>query len=123
MFGRVHDEEPVGKSLMASSSAPIRSQNSVNGNLVTIMVERRGSSHYFGDAIIRDLKHRLQDYVHLATPRKNVTVGGTLLDGTVEGVLQGLATDDYGNQIFVRTDIMVVPGVGRNLFSVTTATK
>ena len=46
-----------------------------------------------------------------------------MLNGTAEGALQGLATDDSGNLTFVRVDIVVVPGVGRNLISVTTAAK
>ena len=46
-----------------------------------------------------------------------------MLDGTVEGMLQGIVTDDYGNQIPVRVDIVVVPGIGRNPFSVMTAAK
>ena len=87
------------------------------------MVDSGASGHYFDDAIIRDLKHRLQDYVHLTTPRKILTAGGAMLDGTAEGVLQGLFTDDNGNQILVRIDIVVVPGIGRNLFSVMTASK
>ena len=46
-----------------------------------------------------------------------------MLDGTVKGMLQGLVTDDNGNQILVRVDIVVVPEIGRNLFSVMTAAK
>ena len=55
------------------------------------MVDSEASGHYFDDATIRDLKHRLQDYVHLATLPKILTVGGALLDDTVEGMLQGLS--------------------------------
>ena len=44
-----------------------------------------------------------------------------MLDGTAESVLQGLVNDDYGNQILARVDIVVVPGIGRNLFSLMTA--
>ena len=58
------------------------------------------SRHYFDDVIIRDLKHRPQDYVHLTTPRKIFTAGGAMVDGTVEGVLLGLVADDNGNRIF-----------------------
>ena len=72
------------------------------------------SGHYFDDAIIRDLKHRLQVCVHLATPRKILPGGGALLDGTVEGMLQGLTTDDYS---------VDVPGIGRNVVLVMTAAK
>ena len=106
------DEEPVEKALMASSSAAIISQDSTKNNLVTTMVDSGASGHYFDDAIIRDLKHRLQDYVHLATLRKILTTGGAPLDSTAEGVLQGLVANDYGDQILVRVDIVFVPGIG-----------
>ena len=86
------------------------------------MVDSGASDHFFDDAIIRDLKHCLQGYAHLATPRKILTARGTLLDVTAEGVLQGLIAD-YGNQILVRVDTAVVPGMGHNLFSVITAAK
>ena len=33
-------------------------------------------------------------------------------------MLQRRNTDDYGNQTLVRVDLVVSPGVGRNLFSV-----
>ena len=38
-------------------------------------------------------------------------------------MLQGLVIDDNRSQILLRVDIMVVPGVGRNLISVMTAAK
>ena len=122
-FGIANDAEPVKKAVMASSSVNVTSKDSVNSNLVIFMVDSGASGHYFDDAFIRDLKHRLQNYVHLATPRKILTAGGTMLNGAAEGVLQGLVTDDNGNQIVVRVDILEVPGVGRNLFSVMTAGK
>ena len=81
------------------------------------------SGHYFDNAIIRDLNHRLQDYVYLARPHKILTAGQALLDGTAEDVLQGLITDDYGNQIHLQVDIVVVPGIGCKLSSVMTAAK
>ena len=87
------------------------------------MVDSGASGHYFDDAIILNLKHRLQDYVHLAMPRKILNTGRAMLDGTAEGVLQDLVTDDNGNQILVRVDIAVVPGIRHNLFSVGTAAK
>ena len=122
-FGMANDEEPVVKALVASSSVAVTSEDSLNSNLATLMMYSGASGHYFDDAIIRDLKHHLQDYVHLTTPHKSLTAGGAMLDGTVEVVLQGLVNDDNGNQILVRVDIMVVPGIGRNLFSVMTAAK
>ena len=46
-----------------------------------------------------------------------------LLDGSGEGILQGVITDNYGNDHLVRVPILVVPTIGRNLFSVKTATR
>ena len=122
-FGMTNDEEPIKTALMASSSAAIISENGINSNLVTLVVNSGAPGHYPDDAIIRDLKHRLQDYVHLTTFRKILTAREAMLDGTVEDVLQGLVIDDNGNHILVRVEIVVVPGVGRNLFSVMTAAK
>ena len=123
MFGIANDEKPIKKALMTSLSAAITSQGSVNINFVTIMVDSGALGHHFNDAIIRDLKHCLQNYVHLATLREGLSAGRAMLDGTVESVLQVLVTDDYGNQILVRVDLVVVPRIGRNLFSVSTAAK
>ena len=91
------DEELLEKTLRASSSTATTSQDSVNGNLVPIMADSGASGHYFDDATIRDPKHRLKDFVYLATPRKIFTAGESMLDGTVEDVLQGFVADDYGN--------------------------
>ena len=108
---------------MASSSITVTSEDSVNSNFTTLVVNSGASGHYFDDAIIRNLKHRLQDYVHLAALRKILTAGGAILDSTAEGILEGLVEDNSGNQILVRVDIVMVPGIGRNLFSVMTAAK
>ena len=97
--------------------------NSVNSNLATLMVDSGTSGHYFDGAIIRNLKHHLQDYVHLATPRTILNAGGAMLKCTAKGVLQGLVTDDNGNQILFQVEIVVVGRIGHNLFSVTKAAK
>ena len=46
-----------------------------------------------------------------------------MLDGTAEGVLHGLVTDNNGKKILVWVNIVVVPGIECNLFSVMTAAK
>ena len=112
MFGMADNKEPVEKVSMALSSAAITIKDSANSNLTTISVDSGASGHYFDDAIIRDLKHRLKGHVHLATPRTFSTAGESLLDGTVEGVLLDLVTDNFGNQILVRVDIMWCLGLG-----------
>ena len=118
-----NDEEPVEKALVASSSVAVTFEDSVNSNFATLMVGSGASDHYFDDAIIRDIKHRLQGYVYLTAPRKIITSGGAILDGMTEGMLQGLVTDENDNQILVPVDIVVVLGIGRNLFSVMAVAK
>ena len=86
-FKMANGEEPVEKVLMVSSSVAITSEDSVNSNLVALLVDSGASGHYFDGVITRDLKHRLQDYVHLTMPRKILTAGGALLNGTDKGVL------------------------------------
>ena len=81
-------KDPVEKALMASWSTTITSKDSINSNLATLMVDSEASGHYFDDAIIRGLKHRLRQYVHITTPRNILTAGGGRLNGTAEGVLQ-----------------------------------
>ena len=87
------------------------------------MLDSGASDHFFDDAMIRDLKHCLQGYAHFATPCRILTARGALLDVPAEGVLQGLIANNYGKQILVRVDIVPVPGMGHNLFSVITAAK
>ena len=60
-FQMANGEEPVEKVPMASSRVTVTSEDSVNSNLATLMVYSKVSGHYFDDAIIRDLKHRLQN--------------------------------------------------------------
>ena len=45
-----------------------------------------------------------------------------MLDGTAEGILQGLVTGNHGEQHLARIAIFIVPGIGRSLFSVKSAT-
>ena len=54
-------------------------------------------------------------------PRKILTAGGSLLDGTSEGLLPGLVADEYGNPYLVRVGILIVFGIGSNLCSVKAA--
>ena len=61
--------------------------------------------------------------MHFTTPGKILTARGVLLNGTAEGLLQSFVTDDNSNQILGRIYIVVVPGMGRNMFLVMTAAK
>ena len=115
--------EPLyGVALRTSGPAEIKRKLYVNGYVVHVLVCSGASDHYFDDLIIPELKHRLQE-TSLITPRTILTAGGAMVDGTAEGVIQGIITDDYGEQHLARIAILNVPGIGRNLFSVKTAAK
>ena len=100
MYGGTDGEgEPLyGMAPMESEPAEIEHKPHESSNVVTVLVDSGASGHYFDGLIIPELKHRLQDYTSLSTPRTILTSGGALLNGTAEGVLQGLITDDYGEQ-------------------------
>ena len=112
-----------GTALM-SSPVPVAYRNSSNcSNLVYVLVDSGASDHYFDGFLVPEFNRRLLDYTCLTTPRKILTAGGTLLDGTGEGILQGIITDHYGNGHLVRIHILVVPMIGHNLYWVKTATR
>ena len=108
---------------MASGPAAFKHKPSAGDDSVTVLVDSGASGHYLNDLIIASLKHRLLNYVFLTTPRKIFTAREALLDGTAEGILQGLGlvSNYQGEQYLKRITVIVVPGIGRNLFSVKSA--
>ena len=124
MFDSDGEGGPLYGTALMSSPAPIAYNNaSDNSNFVHVLVDSGASDHYFDDFLTPKLNRRLLDYTCLTTPRKILTAGGALLDGTGEGILQGIIIDNYGNGHLVRIQILVVPTIGRNLFSVKAATR
>ena len=101
MYGETDGKgEPLyGTALVASGPAAFQHKPSAGDDNVSVLLDNRASGHYFDDLIIPSLKHRLLNYVLLTTPRKILTTGGALLDGTTEGILQGLVTDNTENSI------------------------
>ena len=125
MYGGTDGEgEPLyGTALMASGPAAFEHKSCADDDSVTVLVDSGLSGHYFNDFIIASLKHRLLNYILLTTPRKILTAGGALLNGTAEGILQGLVADNHGEQHLARIAILVMSGIGCNPFSVKSATK
>ena len=125
MYGGTYGEgEPLnGTALMASGPAAFKHKPSAGDYSVTILVDSGAFGHYFNDLIIPSLRHRLLNYVLLIIPRKILTAGGALLEGTAEGILKGLVIDNHRKQHLVRIAFLIVPGIGCNLFSVKMATK
>ena len=119
MYGGTDGEgEPLyGMAPMEPEPAEIERKPHESGNVVLILVDSGASSHYFDDMLFPDLKRPLQDYNSFSTLRTILTAGGALLDAAVEGVLQGLIADDYGEQELAQITILIVPGIGSIVFS------
>ena len=56
-------------------------------------------------------------------PRKIITVGGGQLDGLAKGLLSDICGGGKGVRRSVKLSCLVVPGLGRNLFSVKQAAR
>ncbi|CAN0098703.1 unnamed protein product [Sphacelaria rigidula] len=87
------------------------------------MVDSGTSGHYFDDTLIPGLRYKLHNYQELAAPRTITTAGGHHLAGVGKGLLRGHIQDGEGVKRLVQISCLVVPGLGRNLFSVKQATR
>ncbi|CAM9166972.1 unnamed protein product, partial [Sphacelaria rigidula] len=86
------------------------------------MVDSGASEHYCDDTFILGLRHKFYNDQELAISRK-ITAGGHQLAGVGKGLLRGHIKDDGRIKRLVQISCLVVPGLGRNLFSVKQATK
>ena len=81
-----------------------------------------GATHNFVDPFLTPrLKEFLSDYRVLNVPQNIVGIGEHVLNGVATGIVQGTVTIDGGHKRQFSFDALVVPGMGSNLFSVTTA--
>ena len=97
--------------------------NRGSNSLVSVMVDSEASGHYFDDALIPRLRYRLENYQELAIRRYITTAGGHQLEGAGQGLLRGHIIDAQGVQRLIQISVLIVPGLGRNLFSVKQASR
>ena len=118
------DIGPLSGTTLMSSPVPVAYNNASDcSNLVHVLVDSGVSDHYLDDFLISELNCRRLDCTGLTRPRKIFTAGEALFDGTGEGIPHGAIADNNGNGHLVRIQILGVPTIGRNLFSVKTATR
>ena len=87
---------------------------------MAIFVDSGASEHYFDDT--PGLRGRLSNYEILEESRKITTAGKHQLGGDATGGITGTITHKAGVKQPVKIAIVVVPGLGPNLFSVPQAT-
>lgn len=92
--------------------------NSGNSGCVNLLVYSVASRDYFNDALILGLRYNLTNYQVVDPPRKIITAGEHQLNGITQELLQGNVIDGGGAQSLGRLSYLVLPGLGRNIFSV-----
>ena len=80
-------------------------------------VDSGATYHYLDNELLPKIEHDMLDYVRLSPPMRILTAGGHLLSGTGKGVLLSIVTDQQGMQHSVRLPAIIVPGLGKHLFS------
>lgn len=99
------------------SLAPFRS----DGSCIRMVVDSGATDNYLDPALTPGLRAHMCDVEDLQVPHTIVAAGQHLLKGVTTGTIFGAVTDDSGNDRSVSFRVVLVPGLGTNLFSVTAA--
>ena len=92
-----------------------------NDRFIKLLVDIESSEHYLDDRPVQ--QERFSDYVRLVEPREITTAGSDRLKEVATGVISGYIIDQTGVRQQVRLPVVMVPGIGRNLVSVPSATE
>ena len=95
--------------------------NPLNGSSITVMVDSGSSEHFWYPFLIPGLPNRMMDYKALDEPHKIFTACDHVLEGMGTGTVHGTVKHGHGRKTAITFSAFVVPGLGRNLFSVHTA--
>ena len=82
-------------------------------------VDSGASDHLVDEELIPRLRDSMQDYEKLKEPKIIVTAGSKEVLATATGTIWGYIIDQAGQRVPVRIYVMIVPRLGRNLFSAT----
>lgn len=86
-----------------------------------MIVDSGATDNYLDPALIPGLRTHMDDVEDLRVPHTIVAAGHHLLQGVATGTIFGTVADDRGNDRQVSFRVVLVPGLGTNLFSVTAA--
>ena len=110
-----------GTSFMVTSTPLQCTDNPLNESSITVMVDSGSSEHFLDPFLITGLQNRMMGHKALDEPHKIFTAGDHVLEGFGTGTVHGTVKDGHGRKTAINFSAFVVPGLGRNLFSVHTA--
>ena len=84
-----------------------------------MVVDSGATDNYVDPARIPGLRAYMRDVEELRVSHTIVAAGQNLLQGVATGTICGAVTDDSGNDRLISFRVIVVPGLGTNLFSET----
>ena len=97
--------------------------NRGSNSLVSVVVDSGASGHYFDDALIPRLRYILDNYQEWAIRRWITTAGEHQLEGVGQGLHRGHIIDAQGMQRLIQISVLIVSGLGWNIFSVKQASR
>ena len=92
-----------------------------DGSFISMVVDSGATDNYVDPALTPGLRAYMCDVEELRVPHTIVAAGQNLLQGVTTETICGAVTDDSGNDRLISFRVIVVPGLGTNLFSVTAA--
>ena len=92
--------------------------NRGTNSLVSVMVDSGVSGHYFDDALIPELRYRLDNYQALAIWRWITTAGGRQLKEAGQRLPRGHSIGAQGLKRLTQLSVLAGPDAGWDLFSV-----
>lgn len=106
-----------GETFMAMLTA-LAASGTGDGSQITMMVESGVSEYFLKPFLTPGLRGLMRDYFPLAVSHTIVTAGQYVLESIATGTVRGHVIDVSGAKELVTFPAVVVPGLGRNLFSV-----
>ena len=94
-----------------------------NPDVFTMLVDSGASDHFVDSELIRGLQQGMVEYRKLEQPKPIETAGNKQVFATATGKICGHIINKSGPPIPVRIFVMIVPGMGRHLFSSARAMK
>ena len=107
----------MASSAAESSLSPFRS----DGSSILMLMDSEATDNYLDPALTPGVRAHMRDIEDLRIRLPIIAAGQHVFHGVTTGVLFGMVADDSGHDRQVSFRVVLVPGLGTNLFSVTAA--